>query len=150
MASKKITALGVYSTPIGADVIPIVDTTTSTTKKISQSDLAKSINGNPLIYKAYLTQSGTNDPVPTVIYNTIGTIVWTRSVQGIYIGTLAGVFNSLKTFIQLIGQGLSGDQTAYAVSAVATINTVSINTELAGASADSVLKDSPILIEVYP
>lgn len=54
------------------------------------------------IYSALLTQSGTDAPVPTVLENTIGNIVWTRGGAGIYAGTLTGAFITDKTalFIQ--------------------------------------------------
>ncbi len=46
-------------------------------------------------YTALLTQSGTDDPVATVLANDLGgTVVWTRDNTGIYIGTLAGAFGT--------------------------------------------------------
>ena len=51
------------------------------------------------VYRALLTQTGTNAPVATVLENTLGgTVVWTRDSTGIYIGTLLGAFPSNKTF----------------------------------------------------
>lgn len=49
------------------------------------------------IYSALLTQSGTAAPVVTVLENTIGTIVWTRSSGGIYVATLTSAFTDSKT-----------------------------------------------------
>jgi hypothetical protein len=52
------------------------------------------------IYRAWLTQSGTNAPVPTVLQNTLGgTPVWARSTTGIYTCTLANAFTDGKTII---------------------------------------------------
>ena len=51
------------------------------------------------IYRALLTQSGTNDPTVTVLENTIGTIVWTRYDEGEFRGTLSGAFPQEKTFL---------------------------------------------------
>lgn len=49
-------------------------------------------------YRALLTQTGTDAPVATVLENTLGgTLVWTRSDVGLYIGTLAGAFTANKT-----------------------------------------------------
>ncbi len=46
-------------------------------------------------YTAVLTQTGTNAPVATVIENTLGgTLVWTYSAPGVYIGTLAAAFTN--------------------------------------------------------
>ena len=44
------------------------------------------------VYTALLTQSGEDDPVATVLENTLGNIVWSRQNIGQYIGTLAGAF----------------------------------------------------------
>jgi len=49
-------------------------------------------------YIAYFDQSGSFDPEVTVVYNTIGNIVWERSTQGSFVGTLEGAFTDLKTF----------------------------------------------------
>lgn len=49
------------------------------------------------IYRALLTQTGTDAPVATVLENTLGDIVWTRSGVGHYIGVLAGAFTANKT-----------------------------------------------------
>lgn len=51
------------------------------------------------VYTALLNQSGSNDPVATVLENTLGgTPVWTRSGTGTYICTLTGAFTLNKTF----------------------------------------------------
>lgn len=53
------------------------------------------------IYNAILEQSGTSDPLVTVLQNTLnGTVVWTRDSEGVYLGTLAGAFDPKKTLIQ--------------------------------------------------
>jgi len=73
---------------------------------VSSSDATKNfvvedILALGVVYQSYVvsfSQSGTNAPVVTEIYNTIGNIVWTRTNTGIYRGTLAGAFPSLKTF----------------------------------------------------
>lgn len=62
-------------------------------------DSIKSVIKPYKVYTAFLTQTGTNAPVATVMENTLGgTVVWTRSDVGIYIGTLAGVFTASKCF----------------------------------------------------
>jgi hypothetical protein len=48
-------------------------------------------------YVALLNQIGTDDPTVTILENTIGDILWTRSNVGQYIGTLTGAFTSGKT-----------------------------------------------------
>jgi hypothetical protein len=48
-------------------------------------------------YIALLTQSSTNDPVATVLENSIGDVVWTRDTAGTYLATLSGAFPLEKT-----------------------------------------------------
>lgn len=50
-------------------------------------------------YVAWISQSGTNNPVITEIYNTIGPITWARSTAGNYVGiAAANTFPPAKTF----------------------------------------------------
>lgn len=45
------------------------------------------------VYRAVLTQSGTDAPTATVLENTLGgTVVWTRDNPGRYVATLVGAF----------------------------------------------------------
>lgn len=65
------------------------------------NDLVDQVNKNSSGYKVYtalFTQSVTNDPVVTVLENTIGDIVWTYSGVGTYQGTLNGAFTTGKVF----------------------------------------------------
>lgn len=110
----------------------------------------RGFQAQPKVYKAYLTQTGTNDPTATVVYNTVGNIVWTRDSMGAYIGTLAGAFTPLKTFIFVIGSGVLGDATTRCQGFESTINNVGINTEISATAADGVLYKAQIVIEVYP
>lgn len=61
--------------------------------------LAISFSGvanKPLIYKAILTQTGSNDPVATVLNGNDANylnIVWTRNGDGSYLGTYNGITN---------------------------------------------------------
>lgn len=51
-----------------------------------------------LVYTALLSQSGTDDPVATVLENTLGgTVVWARDSQGFYSATLSGAFTANKS-----------------------------------------------------
>ena len=52
-------------------------------------------------YVALLEQTGTSDPVVTVLENSIGDIVWTRFASGIFNGTLANVFTADKTWCSI-------------------------------------------------
>lgn len=55
------------------------------------------------LYVAHITQSGTNAPVATVLENTLGgTIVWTRTSAGTYLGTLVGAFPTESKVVGLV------------------------------------------------
>ena len=50
------------------------------------------------VYRALLTQTGTDAPVATVLENSLGgTVVWTRDDAGVYDATLASAFTTNKT-----------------------------------------------------
>lgn len=52
------------------------------------------------VYTALLSQSGTNDPVATVLQNTLGgTVVWSRNTTGDFSATLGGAFTTNKTTV---------------------------------------------------
>lgn len=51
------------------------------------------------VYRALLTQSGTDAPVATVLENTLGNIVWTRIDNVTWNATLAGAFPVNKTVV---------------------------------------------------
>jgi len=54
-------------------------------------------------YVALLTQSGTSDPVATILENTLGGVpVWTRSTTGTYAIQLTGAFPVGKTVCTLV------------------------------------------------
>lgn len=53
------------------------------------------------VYTATLNQTGTAAPVPTIMDNSIGSIIWTRTGIGTYSGTLSGAFTTGKTTVFL-------------------------------------------------
>jgi len=58
------------------------------------------------VYTALLSQTNTDDPIPTIFENTLGNIVWTyegngMSVKGLCKGTLLGAFTEEKTFVSI-------------------------------------------------
>jgi hypothetical protein len=52
-------------------------------------------------YIALISQTSTSAPTVIELENTIGPIIWTRGVVGIYFGTLAGAFTLNKTYVML-------------------------------------------------
>jgi hypothetical protein len=99
-------------------------------------------------YVAIISQAGTSAPSVTVIKNTLGgTIVWTRSLTGVYLGTLAGAFTTNKTIGLITGWGLTGN----AGTNLPTTDVFYIITgNYAGSYADGVLNNHTLLIRVYP
>lgn len=51
------------------------------------------------VYSALLAQTGTDDPVATVLENTIGTITWSRGGAGFYEATCTDCFTLNKTMV---------------------------------------------------
>jgi hypothetical protein len=72
---------------------------------VSNLTVTGTINGDVVVnsakYIATISQSGTSDPTVTVLENTIGDIVWTRTTNGDYRGTLTGAFPIDKTYLML-------------------------------------------------
>jgi hypothetical protein len=97
MAKKKLTELTEKTTLHKDDLLYLVDSEVATdkSKKVKYGTI------RPYkVYVALLTQAGTDAPVATVLENTLGgTVVWTRSDAGVYIGTLASAFTENKTFV---------------------------------------------------
>lgn len=110
------------------------------------------------IYRALLTQTGTNAPVATVLDNTLGfDVVWSRSVQGIYFGQSASVANEFPSGRTLVfcgsGQTLSNhwdNAGAIAVARLEQDDAVAVITGDASSPDDNLLFDTPIEIIIYP
>lgn len=115
-----------------------------TTKKVNEIiDAINNASINYKIYVALLTQSGTSAPVATVIHNTLGgTVAWSYSGVGIYIGTLTGAFTTNKTVV-FTNNAVSDTQTlSYQVSTdaieidILTLAGVATNNQLTGVSIE--------------
>lgn len=105
-------------------------------------------------YVALLTQTGTDDPVATVLENELSAaIVWARSTDGTYTGTLADAFTTAKT-VAMIGMGIpvAGErgfcQIAHTSEDVVTITTAD-EADDSIALDDEVLSGTPVIIEVF-
>ncbi len=66
MADKKISELTAYTTPIGTDVLPIVDVSTTTTKKIALSTLVTATTARARAYR-----NGTQDDIVSATFTKI-------------------------------------------------------------------------------
>lgn len=119
-------------------------------KKIN--DIINYINGSSgsgshKAYVALLTQSGTTAPIATVIQNTLGgTVVWTYSGVGVYVGTLASAFTTDKTVLFTNNAVLDTQTLSYQISA----NAVELDIlTLAGVAGNNKLTAASIEIRVY-
>lgn len=98
-------------------------------------------------YTALLYQTGTNAPVATILYNTLGNIQWTRDSAGIYLGTLSGAFGQFNTFILCTDNALA--YIDYIQVRRADNDTIEIHTEASGSLSDDILRFTPIRIQLY-
>ena len=130
-------------------------------KALNANTNAIAAMGNPKVYKALLTQSGTDAPVATVLVNTLsGTPVWSYSGEGAYLLTLTGEFVTTKTIVTIgqtnnNGGGGSGTFVQYN-STNQSDNYVVLNSYDVDLVAQTVTASNdiitilPITIEVYP
>lgn len=106
------------------------------------------------VYRALLTQTGTDAPVATVLENTLGgTVVWTRDSMGVYLGTLAGAFPTTKTVAFISNPDLFNNDygIAYVYHKAETPSDVmTVKTMDTGAPADDLLANTSLMIYVYP
>lgn len=138
--------------------VSFADITGDPTDNEALSDALGNVEGSVpyLVYRALLTQSGTDAPEAVVLENTLGgTVVWTRSIAGTYIGTLTGAFPTAKTFLKQSAfsyiSGPADDDVLFAVQPN-TVNSVSVLTMTGATSAgvDAYLTNTPVEIIVYP
>lgn len=119
------------------------------TKYLSQNACFERVDERPYkVYTALLTQEGENDPVATVLENTIGDIVWARTEVGGYTGTLAGAFPSGKT-IAILPLVPADDNNKISIVRVYNENIISIMTKETPSASDDCLYNTFIEIRVY-
>jgi hypothetical protein len=73
---------------------------------INNLTVTGTINGDVVVpfkkYIALISQTGTADPMVSILENTIGDIIWTRISSGSYQGVLTGAFpDDFKTFLTI-------------------------------------------------
>jgi len=100
------------------------------------------------VYTALISQSGTSAPTATVLENTLGgTVVWSRAAGGTYLGTLAGVFISGKTWAmsQIVTSTADEEQQIFRNSS----DNIQLRTAISGTGTDNLLNNTSIEIRVY-
>ena len=104
----------------------------------------------PLIYKALITQTGTNDPTAVVIYNSLGQVpVYSRQGVSEYeLGVTGAIFTANKTFVHCTMESTS---TAFVAKIeLSATNKITITTFGEDGTAEELVGKMFISIEVYP
>ena len=76
------------------------------------------------VYTAILTQTGTSAPTAIVLENTIGSIVWSRTVAGGYFATLTGAFITDKTTVLITNGSSNGTYIHGAAVSTSNVNVI--------------------------
>lgn len=101
------------------------------------------------VYTALLTQSGENDPVVTVLENTIGNLSFNYWGEGVYEISCNGLFVEDKTWYTTVIISSITNNIMNGEMEWRNANKIRIATYLEGALADGVLGNTPIEIRVY-
>jgi hypothetical protein len=99
------------------------------------------------IYSAIFNQSLSNAPVMTVLENTVGSVVWTRSQTGLYTGRLTGAFPLGKVSV-ILSQG-SGTSRLAGHSPDANVVQIASMGAYANEFVDNSINQATIEIKVY-
>jgi hypothetical protein len=100
------------------------------------------------LYTAILNQAAVAAPTATVLQNEIGTIVWTRTSAGVYVGTLVAAFPAGKVFGKAeLAAGSTGVLARVGWTSADALALLTF--DIAGAAADYV-GDLFLEIRVYP
>lgn len=104
------------------------------------------------VYKALLTQSGTDAPVATVLENTLGNITYTYDNSGAYYINSSSLFNLNKTFIIIGNTANVSNEPCIIYTDQVGVNQILLQTYNIPQVAfeNFILNETPILIEVYP
>lgn len=135
------------ATLTGTPTAPTATAGTNTTQ-IATTAFVQNAIGNYKKYVAMLTQTSTSAPTAKVLENTLGgTVVWTYSSTGVYVGTLTGAFTADKSPVILTSNNSGVTLTG---GASGSTNFVGIETKVNGTLTDGSMTDSFIEIRVYP
>lgn len=128
------------------DKIVASDAISGATKNIEAGDIAELAGCK--VYRAFLTQTGTNAPVTTIVgTNTIGTLVWARSSAGIYTATLVNGFVGNVTAIAGLSQ-VSATDIRIAFTKTSS-DVVTFNVYQNDVLSDAILTGQYVEIRVY-
>lgn len=146
MSNQRISELTTSSVPIKATdflEVSVYNGSTYDTKKVN-SEYLKPYK----VYSALISQSGTSAPTVTILENTIGSIVWTRTGTGEYLATLTGAFTASKTFVSLTLGYLSTIAIGYSIRQNDD-NVKLLTYDTTNAGVDAKLTNASFEIRVY-
>jgi len=103
------------------------------------------------VYVALMNQTGTNAPVPTVLENDLGNIVWSRTLAGTYVGTLAGAFPADRVWVggQSTAGGITSDVEKFQIIPFPDDTVLLLTRNDSDTLADNLLANISIEIRVY-
>ena len=139
----------------GTPAAPTATAGTNTTQIATTAFVLANSSARPYrVYTALISQEGTSAPTATVLENTLGgTVVWSRSNVGVYVGTLENGFSSTLSKVRIF---ISGGEpflntTGFYNALPNHINSVQVNTKnTSGSLADSLMSaGATIEIRVY-
>lgn len=115
-------------------------------------------SGSSKVYKALITQSGTDAPVATVLVNTLGiTTTWVYDNIGEYsVNVDSGIIDNAKVFIdkelKIISPSYIDDQAAQIGVFDGAVTRVSLKSTVftTGVAANDIINSFTLTIEVFP
>jgi len=132
--------------PTAPTAVPGTNTTQIATTAFVQA------NTRPYkVYTAILTQTGTSAPTAIILENTLGgTITWSRSGVGLFIGTLTGAFTTSKTcFLATLGIVPTSGGSIISITRTSMDTILIRTTNSSGSVTDGILDNALIEIRVY-
>lgn len=128
------------------------------TQSYTYAELKAGLGLGSKVYKALLTQTGTNAPVATVLVNTLGiTTTWTYDNIGEYsVNVDSGIIDNSKVFIdkelKIISPSYIDDQAAQIGVFDGAVTSVSVKSTVftTGVAANDIINSFTLTIEVFP
>lgn len=117
-----------------------------------KTNLASYFEGQPLVYRALLTQTGSGIPTAVVLENTLGEVPTFGYVGGgdYTMDTVSNVFTSNKTFVLFTGGVADPSRAQFVGYKLSSENSISLFSIDNGAQGDDVMSSASIQILVYP
>jgi len=120
---------------------------------ISGNEVDISGSSDPLVYRALLTQTGTDAPIATVLENTLGgTVTWTSNSTGLYRGITDGLFTGGQTCLPPVNASMDLDAAStFVETSFYRVNAdqVNLQTALVSPGDDTIILTDALLTSTY-